>query len=143
MRQPLTAKLKQVLELEKRMEEKLSVQEQARVQALYEEQLTEAITGGYDRELGTVNSYAKEDGRYLDQRMADYYRDFVSANGDSRTAVVLEKYLQVLEENDFCIDTQVLDFYETTPELVQQWSRLGPEDFQYWLWKLGLLDWFA
>ena len=139
---PLTAQLKQVLELEEQLEGKLSAKEQARVRALYEALLVDAVTGGYDREQGITNRYAKEGGRYLDQRMADYYRDFVSANGDSRTAVILKEYLQILEGNDLRVDSQVLDFYETVPELVWQWSQLGPEDFRYWVWKLGLLKWF-
>ena len=139
---PLAVQLNEVLALELQLETQQDAAERAGTRTMYEELLIQSVTGGYSREQGTDNKYAREDGRVLDQQMADYYRDFINANGHSRTAEVLGKYLQVLEENGLEISGPVLEFYEETPELVRKWSRMEEGDARYWLWKLGLLDFF-
>lgn len=141
-RAPLAVQLNQVLALELQLETEQNVEDWANTHAIYEELLIQLVTGGYNREQGTENKYAREHGSVLDQQMADYYRDFINANGNSRTAAVLEKYLQVLEENGLEISGPVLEFYEETPELVRKWSHMEKGDARYWLWKLGLLDLF-
>lgn len=139
---PLAVQLNEVMALELQLETEQDAADRAKTQTRYEELLIQTVTGGYDREQGTKNRYVRENGSVLDQQMADYYRDFIDANGHSRTAEVLEKYLQVLEENNLIVSGPVLDFYEELPELVQKWSRMEKGDARYWLWKLGLLSFF-
>lgn len=139
---PLAVQLNEVMALELQLETEQDAADRAKTQTRYEELLIQSVTGGYDREQGTKNRYVRENGSVLDQQMADYYRDFINANGHSRTAEVLEKYLQVLEENNLTVSGPVLDFYEELPELVQKWSRMEKGDARYWLWKLGLLSFF-
>ncbi len=136
---PLMAQLSQALVLEQQMELCKDSGEREILFARYKEVLTEAVTGEYKEQENTEGAYGSEKKICIDRRTADYYRDFIHANGESRTAEILREYCEVLEACGYRSCREITEFYEELPQRIEEWGRIEKGDFQYWLWKLGVL----
>ena len=138
--QPLVRQLNEVLALEQQLDAGGGTAGQEEVRLCYQAALVLAITGGWDQSSGRKNAYAGRDGSYIDATTVDYYRDVVGSNKDSRTAVLLSQYIQVLEKSNLQIDDRVMDFYEKLPELAKEWSQAEVGSFSCRMleWKLWL-----
>ena len=128
---PLPLVLSEALTLERQLAQISDVEERQRLETLYENVVTEAITGGYDPLSGKTNGYADRDSSSIDPKTVDYYRDFVNGNGKSRTAELAEEYIRVLEEQGFEINETVEAYYKSFPEKVSADSRVTDG---FWSW---------
>lgn len=136
VRRPLMAQLNEALSLERQIEVCQDAKERETYLALYEHTLTEALTGGYSQEQdGEEESVVVEEPR-MDRHMADYYRDFINANGGSRTAEILKDCCQELEAWDYQPDEREMEaFREKLPSLIGKWSRMEKGSLKYLVWK--------
>ena len=137
VRRPLMAQLNEALSLERQMEVCQEPEEREAYLALYERMLTEALTGGYSQEEDGTGNASKADLPQVDRQMADYYRDFINANGGSRTAEILKDCCLELEAWDYQPDNEDMEaFRKKLPELIGKWSRMEKGSISYFLWKL-------
>ena len=78
---------------------------------LYCEMMTAAVTGGYDEKSGKDNYYISSDKEHVDGHAIDAYNAFITENPDTKTAVILKKYIDTLGNSKKTIDDGVKDFY--------------------------------
>lgn len=135
---PIALQLKEALALEQQMDVSKGEALYEELKIKYIEALTLAITGGYDRAGNRANGYGDPDTGRLDTRMVDYYRDFVTGNGDCRTARLVKQYIQILEEQDCQITSRVISFYEELPEQIDAYCQVEEGSLTYWLWKIKI-----
>ena len=78
---------------------------------LYCEMMVAAITGGYDEPSKTDNYYINSDKEHVDGHAIDTYNAFIIENPDTKTASILKKYLDTLDNSNKSIDDGVKEFY--------------------------------
>ena len=78
---------------------------------IYEEIATNAISGGYDRAEGVEHFYKGSSNDAIDEKVLQYYQQFVEANPNSNLGKVVAEYINVLRANDFKINDSVEEFY--------------------------------
>lgn len=78
---------------------------------LYCEMMTAAITGGYDEKSGKENYHINSDKEHIDGHAIDAYNAFITENPDTKTAAILKKYIDTLDNSKKTIDEGVKDFY--------------------------------
>ena len=78
---------------------------------LYADLMTAAITGGYDEVSAVDNQYLSDDREHIDGKAIEAYNAFISENPDSKTAVILKKYLDALDNSKKTIDDEIKNFY--------------------------------
>lgn len=86
---------------------------------LYEEILTAAISGGYDRENNIPHYYQGETADVVDEKSIEYYEQFAAANPDTLTGEIVRDYIKVLRENKFKLNDTVEEFYRSLATRVQ------------------------
>ncbi len=78
---------------------------------LYEEILTAAISGGYDKTNNIPHYYQGETADVVDEKSLEYYEQFAQANPDTLTGEIVNDYIQVLKDNKFALNDTVEEFY--------------------------------
>lgn len=90
-----------------------------KVYELYNEYMYGAI-------LGTGNPYvlANEGTSILKDEILNQYKTFVANNKESRTAEILQEYINILEKNENNMDVdEVIDFYDNRDEIIEDMFR--------------------
>ena len=78
---------------------------------MYEEIATNAISGGYDKEMGVQHYYKGDANDVIDQKALQYYQQFAQANPNSNLGKIVTEYINVLQTNDFKINDSIEEFY--------------------------------
>ena len=86
---------------------------------LYEEIATHAITGGYDRTAGTAHYYQGETSDVVDREALPYYQQLAEANPNSRLGQIVQEYVTLLQENNFQINDNIENFYQSLYQRLQ------------------------
>ena len=87
---------------------------------LYEEIMTAAITGGYDKANNIPHYYQGESEDVVDEKSLEYYEQFAAANPDTLTGEIVQEYVQVLKANKFALNDTVEEFYRSLGNRVQE-----------------------
>ena len=87
---------------------------------LYEEIMTAAITGGYDKTNNIPHYYQGESEDVVDEKSLEYYEQFAAANPDTLTGEIIQEYVQVLKANKFALNDTVEEFYRSLGNRVQE-----------------------
>lgn len=74
--------------------------------------LNAAITGAYDGIDKKTNEYLEEDGKHIMETAINEYKRIRKENPDSKTADILENYLETLQKNHKIMNQEVEDFYQ-------------------------------
>lgn len=105
---PLKELLNRIIKAEEYLVSNRDSRQSNKIYGLYNEYIYGAL-------LGTGNPYvlANEGTSIIKDEILNEYKDFVNNNKDSRTAEFLQKYINVLEDNNKEMDApEVLDFYD-------------------------------
>lgn len=87
---------------------------------LYEEIMTAAISGGYDRVNNIPHYYQGETEDVVDEKSIQYYEQFAEANPDTVTGQIVKDYVQVLKDNKFKLNETVEEFYRNIATRLQE-----------------------
>lgn len=87
---------------------------------LYEEIITAAISGGYDKANNIPHYYQGETEDVVDEKSLEYYEQFAAANPDTVTGEIVTDYIQVLKDNKFALNETVEEFYRNIANRVQE-----------------------
>ncbi len=87
---------------------------------LYEEIVTAAITGGYDKANNVPHYYQGETADVVDENSIQYYEQFAEANPDTLTGEIVNDYVKLLEDNKFALNDTVEEFYRNISTRVQE-----------------------
>ncbi|MBE5875518.1 MAG: hypothetical protein E7290_01370 [Lachnospiraceae bacterium] len=90
---------------------------------LYEEILTAAISGGYDKTNNIPHYYQGETADVVDEKSIEYYEQFADANPDTLTGEIVNEYIQVLKDNKFALNDTVEEFYRNIATRVSELSN--------------------
>lgn len=87
---------------------------------LYEEIMTAAISGGYDKTNNIPHYYQGETEDVVDEKSIQYYEQFAEANPDTVTGQIVKDYVQVLKDNKFKLNETVEEFYRNIATRLQE-----------------------
>lgn len=87
---------------------------------LYFEELSAAITGGYDKVNKKQNLYLNVDKVHIDEQAYNEYVNFLAEHKDTQTSDVVESYVNLLDENNKVVNENVITFYKTIYETIKE-----------------------
>ena len=82
------------------------------IQKLYEEELNFAITGGFHKGMGLINTYADKTGTKVDDNIIASYKTFVKKNKNTKTGNIVSQYVKLLNQTNGKITNKVEKFYD-------------------------------
>lgn len=86
---------------------------------LYFEELAAAITGGYDKVNNKSNIYLNVDKVHIEEKAYNEYVNFINEHKDTQTSDVVERYIQILKENNKVVNENVTAFYQRIYETIK------------------------
>lgn len=95
---------------------------------LYEEIVTAAISGGYDKANNIPHYYQGETADVVDEKSVEYYEQFAAANPDTLTGEIVKEYVQILKDNKFALNDTVEEFYRNLSTRVKSLGNQATEN---------------
>lgn len=89
------------------------------IRSFYEDAVTQAITGGYQKEMGVKNRYVNAKSQVSKKAMSQY-ENFVKENKTGTTRKVVSDYVNLLKKTDKKITKKVETFYNSLYKKLQK-----------------------